>query len=344
MCLVEIFPCLSMDVQLKRLISRKYADDTLFLGEATVDNLWTLKAILRSFELASGLKVNFAKSCVMGVNVSSDFLGLAEHFLHCRTGSLPFMYLGLPVGANPRKEITWRPLLDTLAKRLNDWQIRFGKVFLNCKDNSCGVDQKGRERLLGDLRCVNLALLAKWRWRLLERGHGIWRDILLARYGTLDPYTHPGGIGKKVGNGLLTSFWFEPWSGGTPLRVQYPRLFQVSHQQDSKVGEMGNWIYNDQDLWVWKHDATRIFSVKSTYSVLVSNLGVIVVSPEDRISSRQNLFRRNVITDPHNILCILCGMSIESVDHLFLTCDLSSSVWYSIFRWLGIQAVLPRGL
>ncbi|MCI02845.1 putative non-LTR retroelement reverse transcriptase, partial [Trifolium medium] len=26
----------------------QYADDTLFLGEATVDNLWTLKAILRS--------------------------------------------------------------------------------------------------------------------------------------------------------------------------------------------------------------------------------------------------------------------------------------------------------
>ncbi|GAU11500.1 hypothetical protein TSUD_344900 [Trifolium subterraneum] len=130
-------------------------------------------------------------------------------------------------------------------------------------------------------------------------------------------------------------------------------------------------ISNDQDLWVWKHDATRIFSVKSAYSVLVSNLGVTVVSPEvsdqvlakvwkswvpskvivfswqllqDRIPSRQNLFRRNVITDPHNILCILCGMSIESVDHLFLICDLSSSAWYSIFRWLGIQAVLPRGV
>ncbi|MCI40478.1 LINE-1 reverse transcriptase like, partial [Trifolium medium] len=31
----------------------QYAADTLFLGEATVDNLWTLKAIHRSFEIAS---------------------------------------------------------------------------------------------------------------------------------------------------------------------------------------------------------------------------------------------------------------------------------------------------
>ncbi|MCH83420.1 LINE-1 reverse transcriptase like, partial [Trifolium medium] len=34
----------------------QYADDTLCIGEASVDNLWTLKAILRGFELASGLK------------------------------------------------------------------------------------------------------------------------------------------------------------------------------------------------------------------------------------------------------------------------------------------------
>ncbi|GAU38711.1 hypothetical protein TSUD_396390 [Trifolium subterraneum] len=99
----------------------QYADDTLFIGEANVANLWTLKAILQSFELASGLKVNFAKSSVMGVNVSSNFLGVAERFLHCRVGALPFMYLGLPVGANPRNERTWKPLLDSLAKRLGDW-------------------------------------------------------------------------------------------------------------------------------------------------------------------------------------------------------------------------------
>ncbi|MCI21988.1 RNA-directed DNA polymerase (Reverse transcriptase), partial [Trifolium medium] len=33
----------------------QYADDTLCIGEASVENLWTLKAILRGFELASGL-------------------------------------------------------------------------------------------------------------------------------------------------------------------------------------------------------------------------------------------------------------------------------------------------
>ncbi|MCI11917.1 TIR-NBS-LRR type disease resistance protein, partial [Trifolium medium] len=56
------------------------------------------------------------------------------------------------------------------------------------------------------------------------------------------------GIGKKVGNGSLTSFWLDLWFGGTPLRVQHPRLFQVSQQRNSKVQEIGNW---ENGQWVW---------------------------------------------------------------------------------------------
>ena len=41
----------------------QFADDTIFFGEANMENVKTIKAILRSFELASGLKINFAKSC-----------------------------------------------------------------------------------------------------------------------------------------------------------------------------------------------------------------------------------------------------------------------------------------
>ncbi|MCI34631.1 LINE-1 reverse transcriptase like [Trifolium medium] len=52
----------------------QYADDTLCIGEASVENLWALKAMLRGFEMVSGLKINFWKSCIMGVNVSEDFL------------------------------------------------------------------------------------------------------------------------------------------------------------------------------------------------------------------------------------------------------------------------------
>ena len=40
-----------------------YADDTIFFGEASMENVKDIKAILSTFELVSGLKINFAKSC-----------------------------------------------------------------------------------------------------------------------------------------------------------------------------------------------------------------------------------------------------------------------------------------
>jgi hypothetical protein len=100
----------------------QYADDTLCIGEASVENLWTLKAILRGFEMASGLKVNFLKSGLIGFNVSPTFLERASMFLNCRLGTIPFKYLGLPIGANPNCEATWFPLLDHLRKRLFSWR------------------------------------------------------------------------------------------------------------------------------------------------------------------------------------------------------------------------------
>ncbi|WJX93090.1 hypothetical protein P8452_74658 [Trifolium repens] len=56
----------------------QYADDTICIGEASVENLWSLKAILRGFEMASGLKVNFWKSGLCGVNVSTRFMEMSR--------------------------------------------------------------------------------------------------------------------------------------------------------------------------------------------------------------------------------------------------------------------------
>lgn len=78
----------------------QYADDTLLIGEASVDNLWAMKTVLRTFELCSGLRVNFAKSNLIGANVSDDFFFLGARFLNCKQAALPFKYLGLLVGVS----------------------------------------------------------------------------------------------------------------------------------------------------------------------------------------------------------------------------------------------------
>jgi hypothetical protein len=107
------------------VVMLQYADDTICIGKPSVQNLWTLKAVLRGFEMVSGLKINFSKSALIGVNVNEDFMEMACDFLNCSRGSLPFKYLGLPVGANMKSMTTWEPLVDCLGRRLNTWGHRY---------------------------------------------------------------------------------------------------------------------------------------------------------------------------------------------------------------------------
>lgn len=84
----------------------QFADDTLFLCDGKESSVWCIKAILRSFEMVSGLKVNFAKSNVVGINIEERVIRGISHFLACNVGSVPFKFLGVPVGANPRRSST----------------------------------------------------------------------------------------------------------------------------------------------------------------------------------------------------------------------------------------------
>ena len=51
----------------------QYADDTIFFGKASMENVRALKATLRAFELISGLKINYAKSCFGAFGVTDQW-------------------------------------------------------------------------------------------------------------------------------------------------------------------------------------------------------------------------------------------------------------------------------
>jgi hypothetical protein len=52
----------------------QYADDTLLILQACPMQLLALKDLLQSFAAATGLKVNYDKSCLLPINVSGDRL------------------------------------------------------------------------------------------------------------------------------------------------------------------------------------------------------------------------------------------------------------------------------
>ncbi|GKU89268.1 hypothetical protein SLEP1_g3431 [Rubroshorea leprosula] len=100
----------------------QFADDTVFMGKADVDNLRVVKAILNWFQLISGLKINFGKSYLYGFNVSEGWVKGAADILRCGVGKMPFTYLGLPVGGNSGRRQFWNPVLDRFRQKLASWK------------------------------------------------------------------------------------------------------------------------------------------------------------------------------------------------------------------------------
>lgn len=72
----------------------------------------------------SRLKVNFDKSSLVGVNVDGPFLDMATRFLNYKIGVLALRYFGLPIGSDPRRASTWKPLIGVLQGMLMRWLLR----------------------------------------------------------------------------------------------------------------------------------------------------------------------------------------------------------------------------
>lgn len=103
----------------------QFIDDSLLLGEKSWANVRALRAVLLLFESASGLKVNFHKSVLTGVNIGVSWLAEAASSLHCKVGKVPFVYLGLLVGGDVRRLCFWDPVVSRIANRLSRWKSRF---------------------------------------------------------------------------------------------------------------------------------------------------------------------------------------------------------------------------
>ncbi|XP_058776524.1 uncharacterized protein LOC131650829 [Vicia villosa] len=194
----------------------QFAEDTLLVGDGSWKHIRSIKAVLRAFELVSGLGINYHKT--------------ASHFLSCKIEEIKFIFLGIPIGHNPRLESTWDPLLNKTKARLEGWTNRFlnlgGMITLlksvlsslsiftmsfykmplkvvkkfnslqskflwggleekrkihwvRWKDLSLHIEKGGLR--VKDIALFNISLLNKWRWRILQGRSSLWLDVLKAR-------------------------------------------------------------------------------------------------------------------------------------------------------------------
>lgn len=103
----------------------QFVDDTLLVGDGCWKHVWAIRSVLRAFEVVSGLGINYHKSRLIDINTNPHFIEVVSLFLSCRSEDNNFYFLGIPIGFNPRKEVTWNPLLLKVRSCLEGWTNRF---------------------------------------------------------------------------------------------------------------------------------------------------------------------------------------------------------------------------
>jgi len=124
--------------------------------------------------------------------------------LNLKMFNLPFIYVGLPIGASHRRKGTGKPIIQKFSKKLALWkhkQVSFGGrnlVAIQRKSNGVVVKKTNKiawfswsdickSKELGglgvkDFISFNHALLGMWRWNLFHQKDCLWEDVLNSKY------------------------------------------------------------------------------------------------------------------------------------------------------------------
>ncbi|RVW80860.1 putative ribonuclease H protein [Vitis vinifera] len=105
-----------------RVSHLQFADDTIFFFSSREEDMMTLKNVLLVFGHISGLKVNLDKSNIYGINLEQNHLSRLAEMLDCKASGWPILYLGLPLGGNPKTSGFWDPVIERISRRLDGWQ------------------------------------------------------------------------------------------------------------------------------------------------------------------------------------------------------------------------------
>ncbi|GJY39484.1 putative RNA-directed DNA polymerase, eukaryota, reverse transcriptase zinc-binding domain protein [Tanacetum coccineum] len=203
-----------------------YADDVVIISDWSSIDMDNIIRILHVFYLASGLKINIYKSNVFGIGVSSEEVADLARGTGCTTVQETILNLL----ERTRARFFWGETEGIKKLALLKWN----NVLASLDKGGLGI---------GSLKVFNLALIQKWRCRLMQNPDAIWVRLIKAIHGPDAGFDlhgcntqglwakivgsinhlHSSGIIPlqslrfKVGCGSKIHFWKDLWIGDGPL-------------------------------------------------------------------------------------------------------------------------------
>ncbi|XP_078170754.1 uncharacterized protein LOC144565020 [Carex rostrata] len=96
--------------------------DTLLFLQADSHMVASLKLHLIAFENLSGMKINYAKSEMVPLNLLVQEGHHLAQIFGCTVSCLPITYLGLPLHYKKPKLIDWQSVIDKIESRLQGYK------------------------------------------------------------------------------------------------------------------------------------------------------------------------------------------------------------------------------
>ena len=196
--------------------------------------------------MSSGLHINFHKSSIIGINVDDHLCLRLATSIFCRSDSLPSKYLGMPLGANPSRISTWKPVIEKFRKRLHMWKGRLlsmaGRLCLiKSVLNSLPIYfmsvfkmPKGVGRLFSSIQrrflwcgCTKQRSFCKIQWRLVMRdkkqgGLGVGSLISKNRALLLKWIWRLSSPGTSLWKMIISSMYNPAYENGVPIFYNQP--------------------------------------------------------------------------------------------------------------------------
>ena len=83
-----------------------------------------VSSMMDIFSDFSGLRLNRAKSTVVGIGLPPEMLAQISEILSAPVASLPIRYLGIPLTAGHMRNVEWQPVTAKIDARLEGWHAR----------------------------------------------------------------------------------------------------------------------------------------------------------------------------------------------------------------------------
>ena len=103
---------------------QQFIDDTMLMGQPSVQEAHSFKKILNLFARVSGLAVNTKNIRSFFMNTTPIVQRNIVRILGFSQGVMPSKYLGTPLGVGVLKKSSWQELLDRMKQRLSSLFFR----------------------------------------------------------------------------------------------------------------------------------------------------------------------------------------------------------------------------